>query len=200
MSRTASGTFDDLRAIHLHGSLGEKFGTLHRLAVSSPAEAVRALCILLKGFRAALETGEWHVVRGDALSLGEKELRFGLGSQSLHILPVVSGAGDTGGGLLKIVAGLALVGAAFIPGVAAIPILAQASLGIGLSLAANGVTSLISSKPAAANQRAGVEDRPSFAFSGPENVSVQGGCVPLVYGRMLVGSIVISAGLSPEQA
>lgn len=35
-----------LRDIHLHGALGRRFGRHHRLAVATPAEAVRALCDL----------------------------------------------------------------------------------------------------------------------------------------------------------
>jgi len=35
----------------------------------------------------------------------------------------------------------------------------------------------------------------SYLFDGPENVSRAGGCVPIGYGRMIIGSTVISAGI-----
>ena len=38
-------------------------------------------------------------------------------------------------------------------------------------------------------------NRPSYSFNGAVNTSVQGGCVGLLYGRMIVGSSVISAGI-----
>ena len=42
------------------------------------------------------------------------------------------------------------------------------------------------------------DQRPSFIFAGPVNVAHQGAVVPLVYGRMRVGSVVVSSGLAPE--
>jgi predicted phage tail protein len=41
-------------------------------------------------------------------------------------------------------------------------------------------------------------ERPSFLFDGPTNTSTQGLPVPLIYGRMRVGSIVVSADLSAD--
>lgn len=35
-------------------------------------------------------------------------------------------------------------------------------------------------------------------FSGPENVATQGACIPIGYGEILIGSIVVSAGTSAE--
>lgn len=39
------------------------------------------------------------------------------------------------------------------------------------------------------------DNQASYIFNGAINLSAQGNCVPLCYGRMLVGSVVISAGL-----
>lgn len=198
-----------LRDVHLHGALGEAFGRLHRIAVASPAEAVRALSFLCRGFRKAIAEGTWRIIRGEpetGLCLGESELGFRLGRAPLHIVPVAAGAG--GRGIGKIVGGLALAAGAFFlgPGVAGLAGLgviggtvATAGIGIGLSLALQGTSALLSSNPIAANGRGGVTARASFAFSGPENVTAQGGCVPLVFGRFRVGSVVISAGLQAEQ-
>lgn len=48
-----------IRTVRLYGWLGRAFGREHRLAVASPAEAVRALCALLPGFEKALaDSGE----------------------------------------------------------------------------------------------------------------------------------------------
>ena len=44
-----------LRTIKLGGVLGKKFGRVHKLAVATPAEAIRALCVLHHGFREFLE-------------------------------------------------------------------------------------------------------------------------------------------------
>jgi predicted phage tail protein len=47
----------------------------------------------------------------------------------------------------------------------------------------------------------GAEDDPrkSYSFSGVQNVSRQNVPVPIVYGEMIVGSIVISAGISTDK-
>ena len=43
------------------------------------------------------------------------------------------------------------------------------------------------------------ENKPSYNFNGPVNTTAQGHPVPLCYGRMIVGSAVISAGLETRQ-
>ncbi|NBT52728.1 MAG: tail assembly protein, partial [Marivivens sp.] len=42
------------------------------------------------------------------------------------------------------------------------------------------------------------DNRASYIFNGAENLTAQGNPVPILYGRMRVGSVVISAGLSVE--
>ena len=41
----------------------------------------------------------------------------------------------------------------------------------------------------------GADGRGGFAFSGLENVSQEGIPVPVVYGEVIVGSVVLSTGL-----
>ena len=43
------------------------------------------------------------------------------------------------------------------------------------------------------------EAKASFLFNGPVNTAEQGGPVPLVYGRVITGSHVVSSGLSTEK-
>jgi predicted phage tail protein len=42
------------------------------------------------------------------------------------------------------------------------------------------------------------DNRASYIFNGAVNLTAQGNPVPILYGRMRVGSVVISAGLSVE--
>jgi len=103
-----------LRDIHLHGALGKRFGRHHRFDVATPGEAVRALCSQYKGFREALSVGQWKLVRGDRKTgqeLGRDEVDLRLGAAPLHIIPVPAGAGGRGTG--KVIAGIALIAAAF---------------------------------------------------------------------------------------
>lgn len=63
-----------LRTVRLYGKLGARFGRIHRLAVASAAEAVRALCALRPGFERELMTSREKGV-GYAVFLGKKNLR-----------------------------------------------------------------------------------------------------------------------------
>jgi predicted phage tail protein len=71
----------------------------------------------------------------------------------------------------------------------------------GASLALSGIATLISpvpEAPGAALERENPEDRASFLFNGAVNTVEQGGPVPIVYGKHIVGSKVISGGIAVE--
>jgi predicted phage tail protein len=122
-------------------------------------------------------------------------------------MPVISGAG---GGVGKIIAGVALVALSFaLPGstiglfgLGTIGLTAFAApvLAIGASLVLGGVSQLLTPAPRLAAPGAGgnreVDPRESFSFSGIQNTSRRQGIpVPIVYGETIVGSVVISAGI-----
>ena len=71
----------------------------------------------------------------------------------------------------------------------------------GFNQAKGGVTSLFSTTPVTPDYatRAEADERPSFLYDGATNTSVQGLPVPVIYGRVRAGSIVVSAGLSSEK-
>jgi predicted phage tail protein len=191
----------------LHGALGEQFGGPYRLDVASPAEALRALIVQLKGFREHLKRGHYRIIRKQGVvqrDTDERELRLGFGQfNELHIVPAVVGSGNsTGQGVMKIIAGVVLVAAAFIMPEVAIPLfgtLNAMAAGVGLSLALTGVSTLLARPPQLLGGSAAGDQRVSFLFGGQLNVNAQGGPVPLVYGRIRTGSVVVSAGLATEQ-
>lgn len=187
-----------MKEIHLHGSLAH-FGERFALDVRDPAEAVRALGIQLPGFREAIEADSWHVIRGpleDGDSLDEDGLTVALGNQNeIHILPAIEGAGDGAG---KVIGGIALIGASFIPGLNAA--VATGLLGMGTSMALGGVSMMLAPSPQSNyDERESPAERPSFLFDGPVNTSTQGLPVPVIYGRIRTGSIVVSAGITAEE-
>ena len=47
-----------MRTVRLYGQLGSRFGRSFRLAVNSPAEAIRALCAIVPGFQQYLATAK----------------------------------------------------------------------------------------------------------------------------------------------
>ena len=79
----------------------------------------------------------------------------------------------------------------FTPFAAASPFLYQ----IGAAMAIGGVIQMLSPQAKGLGAQDSPNNRPSYSFNGAVNTSVQGGCVGLLYGRMIVGSSVISAGI-----
>ena len=116
------------------------------------------------------------------------------------VLPAIEGAGDGAG---KVIGGIALVGAAmFIPGGAALAGIAlqPAVAGLGISMALGGVSQMLAPTPQSGyEERESPDQRPSFLFDGPVNTSTQGLPVPVVYGRIKTGSVVVSAGMTAEE-
>ena len=127
--------------------------------------------------------------------LDQEELHHPAGAADIKIAPVVGGAGATG----RIIAGIALVAIGlFVPGIGALG--AQLLVGVGASLVLGGVAELLTPTPTVP-QGIDTQDDPrkSYSFSGIQNTSRQGTPLPRVYGRMIVGSVVISAGVDTVQ-
>lgn len=190
----------ELREVHLHGAL-RRFGRSFRLAVATPAEAVRALCVQVPGLRAALREGFYRVTtgpRGRRRDRDEDGLTVGFGGP-LHIVPVVAGAGGGKGlGWALAIAGVALLGAAFAaPLLLGGGLLAGASIGgisattvglVGASLALQGVSMLLAPKvatPGSAGADTG-DKMDSFLFGGAPDRPVTGRPVPVGFGTFLV--------------
>lgn len=181
-----------MRDVILAGTLGREYGRRHRLAVSTPAEAVRAMEANHPGFgRRVLQLGEsgvgYAVFNGRAQA-DESALSIS-GTGKIIIAPIINGGKNP---LLQIVTGAALIAASFIPGLNVI--VASALFSFGVSLTLGGVVQLLTPtlKPSAPEE----DRRPNNVFDGPVNTTAQGQCVPVGYGRMIVGSAVISAGIS----
>lgn len=190
---------DTLRTIRLSGQLGAQFGRVHRLAVSSTAEAVRALCVMLPGFnRELMSSRDRGIVYACFLgkrNIGQGELTLAGGTDDIRISPRIAGAKS--GGFLQIILGVALIAASFIPGVG---VFATPLLSMGASMAIGGVLQMLVPQQSTASA-ADVDNGASYNFNGPVNTTAQGNPVPVLYGRMIVGSAVISAAiLAQDQA
>ena len=122
--------------IRLYSHLRRKYGKSYRMAVSSAAEAVRALSSELSGFRQHLieHAGPgYRVWYGDAQAMDPKELHYPCGKM-VRIVPVIAGSKNPGLGAIFI--GAALIGLAFaFPGVAPFlgTSLSQIGTNIGIS-------------------------------------------------------------------
>jgi predicted phage tail protein len=185
-----------MKTLYLHGFLGARFGESFSLDVRDPAEAIRALLIQIPGFEAVIRDGDWHVVRGPldgGVSLDEEGLAVAVSDESeIHILPAVSGAG--GDGLFQTIAGAVLVAVGVYTGQGWL-------VNAGVALTLGGVSQMLSPTPQTGDygERERPDERPSFLFDGPTNTSTQGLPVPVIYGRVKVGSVVASAGMTAEE-
>jgi len=203
-----------LKTIHLYGKLADEYGSAFELDVATPAEAIRALAANFPTFYKTLYGGEYRVMRGppeEDFALNEDQLTLGLGRVSdLHIIPMPAGSKKSG--IIKVILGVALIAISiFVPpaGIAAGGTLAagfagEIALGVtygavaalGASLVLAGAAQLLSPAPKADyGGREKPDERASFFFNGPVNTVEQGGPVPIVVGRMEVGSVLVSAGL-----
>lgn len=192
---------DKLREVRLYGRLGARFGRIHMLAVSSMAEAIRALCVLIPGFERALADSDAHGVRYACFlgkrNIGEDQLQHPVGADAIRIAPVVAGAKRAG--LFQTVLGavMIVVGAVLTYTGVGAPI-GAAMMKMGAVLALGGVIQMLSPQQRGLSAQDGPENGASYNFNGAVNTSAQGNPVPVLYGRMICGSAVISAGIFAE--
>lgn len=171
--------------VHLHGALAEKFGTPHELGIRTPREAVRALDANFPGFVNELVKIERYVIIADDEVRGGDsavELTF---ARELHLIPEIDGQASLGA---------LAIGSLF--GIAATSVTATVLGGLLVTGIMIGLSLLLRPKQPEKKTEDDNKKDDSYAFSGPENVTEQGAAVPLIYGRVFAGSVVISAGLS----
>lgn len=193
-----------LTKIELAGELGTRFGETHTYLVSSAAEALRALCTNLPGFERYLRRNSrpGYTVYIDGRDRSADEIRLQRNPQEITIVPAVVGAGKSP--ITQIVIGVILIAVAVgSGGTGASPAMAAFSnmmMGVGFSMVLGGVAQLIVGDAALTpDMTSPSEDRPVWAYDGPQNVTAQGVPVPVVYGIFEVGSVVASFGFYAEE-
>lgn len=193
-----------MATIKLYGNL-KRFGTAIDLAVEDTAEAIRALCCQLVGFRQALQQGYYKVRIGKHLvttaSL-EKDMLYKLNDNAVvHLTPVIKGAKS--GGIFSAVLGVALIGLAFwnplgwatVGGTGLLAGAAQMPLMLGAAMLLGGISQMLAPQPKMGSVGTEQEKKQSTSFSNLGNLSTQGRPVPLAYGEILTGSLIISQGI-----
>ena len=216
-----------MKVVKVYGALRKKLGQCRfEFEADTPAQALKALCVNFQGLEKWLIDSEQEGV-GYRVTVGKEKLTAENASplvlpwserEVFSITPVVVGAGG-GGGIDQIFAGIGLVALAILAGPAGAGFLGlgagifsgataaavSTTLGlVGTSLILGGVAQLIS--PAPQNAMAMSMERgpeaaklESFSFSGIVNTAKQGMACPVAYGRVVVGSAVISVGLDVDQ-
>lgn len=192
-----------LRTIRLYGQLGSRFGRSFRLAVNSPAEAVRALCAILPGFQQYLarakENGMAFAVFVGKQNLTKDQLQDPPGKEDIRIAPVL--LGSKRGGVLQTILGVVLIVVGIYGNIAGG--WGQPFINAGVGMVIGGVAQMLGPQPKGLGSQDSAENRPSYSMNGTVNTQAQGNPVPVAYGGhdqkgMLTGSAVISGGIMAE--
>ena len=197
-----------LKTVRLYGKLGTRFGRIHRLAVASAAEAVRALCAIRPGFERELmssrDRGIHYAVFLGKMNIAEEEMLHPAGRDDIRIAPVLQGSGR--GGLFQTILGAAMMvfamwaagGFTSLAGLSS-TLASEGWVGVtammGMSMMIGGVMQLLSPQIKELSAKDSAGNGASYHFNGVVNTTAQGNPVPLGYGRMIVGSAVVSAGI-----
>lgn len=216
-----------MKVVKVYGALRKKLGQCRfEFEAATPAQALKALCVNFPGLEKWLIDTERDGV-GYRVTIGKERVTDDLSplvmpwseQEVFSITPVIAGAGRgfgmiaAGIGLvaLAVVTGgtsMAFTGAGFtaMSGGAAIPFaaatfgtkLAIAAGTLGLGLTFMGIAQAISPQPDVPDfdESAQLE---SFSFSNVVNTSRQGLPVPIAYGRVFVGSAIISSGTDVDE-
>ena len=215
-----------MKTVKVYGALRKRLGQCRfEFDVATPAQALKALCVNFPGLDKWLidseKDGVGYRVAVSKEKVTEKNVSPLLmpfsDKEVFSITPVVTGAGRGTGSILL---GAALIGISlafpggglfggtvfgFLGGPAASAALLT-TVGTGLSyvgaaLVLGGIAQAISPQPEPSSMENGREaaQLQSFTISNVVNTSRQGLPVPIAYGRVYVGSAVLSSGLDVDQ-
>ncbi len=187
---------EKLRTIRLYGVLGATFGREFRLAVSSTAEAIRALSVQLPGFAAFLNSakdrGMVFAVFLGKRNIGKEQLHDPPGQDEIRIAPVLTGAKRAG--VLQTIVGVILIVVGAYTSWAG----GGALVSLGVSMVIGGVSQMLAPQQKGLGSQDSADNKTSYNFNGPVNTQAQGNPVPVGYGRCWGGSAVISGGVYAE--
>ena len=193
-----------LRKIKLYGELAKFIG--HKefdVEVSTVGKAISFLIHNFPKVERYMSPKYYQVKVGD-YEIGEDEIGHPIGQEDIHFIPVIAGAGS---GTRKFLLGAALIGLGLGPLGAKFAlgtgltgnILGITAVNLGLSLTLMGVNELLFPMPKPQEFNSEEDPQLSFSFSGVQNTARAGTPVPIVYGEIITGSIVISAAVDTNQ-
>jgi len=201
-----------LRKIKLYGKLAKFVGyDEFDVDVNSVGNAVSFLINNYPALESYMSPNYYQVKVGN-YDIDQTEIHHPIGNEDIHFIPVISGAGR---GFTRILLGAALIavgmgafgafagkavsfGAKGI-GFANAAFGAKAFFAVGASLALQGVSEMLFPLPESPEFSNSEDPQLSFSFSGLQNTSRAGVPVPIVYGEIMTGSVVISAAIDTNQ-
>ena len=208
-----------MKVVKVYGALRKRLGQCRfEFDVATPAQAIKALCVNFPGLDKWLIDSEKDGVGYRVAISKEKVTEDNFAPLAMpfsdrevfSITPVVAGAGRGAG---QILAGAALIATAIITQGGSLAFsggftatsaafgakLAAGAANLGVFLVLSGVAQAISPQPGLNSTLDESVQLESFTFSNVINTSRQGMPCPIAYGRLFVGSAVLSSGLDVDQ-
>jgi predicted phage tail protein len=204
-----------LRKLKLYGELAKFVG--HKEFEIQVDSLAKAVSFLVNNFPQVEKymNPQYYQVKVGNYAVDKEEIHHPIGQEDIHIVPVIIGAGGSTG---KTLLGAALIAGAFITGgasltFASVPLanagaltgvafssgIAKAAVYLGAALVLQGVSEMLFPLPKPKEFSSEQDPRISFGFSGTSNTSRAGTPVPLVYGEIITGSVVISGAVDTQQ-
>ena len=201
-----------LRKIKLYGELAKFVGHKEfEIKADTLRHAISFLINNFEGIEKYMSPKHYQVKVGN-YAVDESELSHPIGQEDIHFIPVIAGAGR---GLGKILLGAALIGLVALTGGFATfnatqgitfqnSVLGGAFLNkslayVGAYLVLSGVSEMLFPLPKPPDFESEENPRLSFSFGGTQQTGRAGTPVPLVYGEIFTGSVVISGSVDTEQ-
>jgi len=201
-----------LRKVKLYGELAKFVGHKEfEVKVDTVGKAVSFLIHNFPGIEAYMSPNYYQVKVGN-YEIDKNEIDYPVGREDIHFIPMISGAGR---GMGKVLLGAVLIGIAIAaPGAGfafgksgvgfiatgAAPSALMAGIGnLGIALTLMGVSEMLTPLPKPSDFNSEEDPQLSFNFSGVQNTSRAGTPVPIVYGEIITGSVVISAAIDTNQ-
>lgn len=198
--------------VRFYGSL-KQFGSEFNLDCKTPAEVVHALTSQIPKLRQFIQQGLFTVRVGREY-LDSRYLEQGLSQKlkddaTVHFTPTLKGSKRSG--LRRVIAGAAIVAGALALGPLGLGVLGTTSAmmigGLGASMLLGGVARMLTKmptmrgvtptgaiKPESVKSKQ-EEKKQSTSFSNLSNMVAQGKSMPLAYGLIRTGTLVISQGV-----
>ena len=207
-----------MKEVVLNGFLGEKYGRDWKMKANNIGDVFACIEANKPSFRRdmiefAEAGGDISIQCGDTLIEDEEELLYSIGPNDIIITPLPAGAK---GGASKLLMAALIVGSFFIPGSAALlttavgvgggaavgsaaSVLAVGGVGalnfaglalagVATSLAMQGLGQMMAPDPSVD----GAEANDQYLFDTPQNTIAQNNVVPVLFGEMIVGGVIIS--------
>lgn len=186
--------------VFIHGRLGKEFGEYFELYLSRPKDVLLAIDANCEGFQKRMvdlgKSGAQYSLIVDDQAIDSVESFIGKKKiKEIHIVPTLYGSGV---GALAVGIGVVAAAGAYAAAAAGYAIVASILVAVALAAISYGVQTLLT-KPPSGNLVGQTGETSatskSYLFSNRENITQQGGPVPLGYGRLRLGSSVIQQSI-----